>query len=98
MLTMVDGDRALVLDRLPCDPTELVGEGLGDMGDGVPVLLEGDGEKQGAEAKLDEPGRAFREAEAKHCSGSVMQPLTDPGKRNLLSTCPPWRWRLGSFR
>ena len=40
MLTMVDGDRALLLDRLPGEPTEPVGDGLGDMGDGVPVLLE----------------------------------------------------------
>lgn len=39
MLMIGDGEGAPVL---PWDPTELTGEGLGDMGDGVPVLLETD--------------------------------------------------------
>lgn len=39
MLIIGDGEGAPVL---PWDPTELTGEGLGDMGDGVPVLLKSD--------------------------------------------------------
>lgn len=37
MVMIGDGEGAPVL---PWDPTELTGEGLGDIGDGVPVLLE----------------------------------------------------------
>lgn len=37
MLTIGDEEGGPVL---PWDPTELTGEGLGDMGDGVPVLLK----------------------------------------------------------
>lgn len=86
-----DGEGAPVL---PWDPTELTGEGLGDMGDGVPVLLEKDVNYSYLKDVVIKNVRV-----SEHTAGKKMEFLTANlmSLCNLLSTGTPRRWVLGSF-